>query len=351
MGYGIFNQLKFPVCVLSVSGELLFRNDVFSEIFVSSEAGEKFIALDVDHPLYSEYRRQIALSYHKVLSGVDTKCFAVLKGADSAQIPVEIYLYPMNLDSCIPGILAFFKRVEDRALSFDSSILSDSSAQENQNLFEFSPFPIVRIDFNGSICLVSSSVEHITGFTKDEILEEPARFYEIFSAYDNERIKNSVRDILDGVSVFKRLNDIRITTRKKESKNANAVLYGIMNDRKVTAVEILFEDMTAISNLEKRLTSMNRENILGDMLEGLLHSFSNIMNVVMNRSQMMMQQTEKDMKRAAKSLEFEEAAMWRDQLAKLRQLWTDRYGSRADAALKRVSAGKKRINRPMKKKI
>ena len=66
---------------------------------------------------------------------------------------------------------------------------------------------------------------------------------------------------------------------------------------------------------------------------------------------MQMQQTEKDMKRAAKSLEFEEAAMWRDQLAKLRQLWTDRYGSRADAALKRVSAGKRRINRPMKKKI
>ncbi len=66
---------------------------------------------------------------------------------------------------------------------------------------------------------------------------------------------------------------------------------------------------------------------------------------------MQMQQTEKDMKRAAKSLEFEEAAMWRDQLAKLRQMWTDRYGSRADAALKRVSAGKKRINRPMKKRI
>lgn len=64
-----------------------------------------------------------------------------------------------------------------------------------------------------------------------------------------------------------------------------------------------------------------------------------------------MQQTEKDMKRAAKSLEFEEAAMWRDQLAKLRQLWTDRYGSRAEAAMKRVSAGRKRIYKPSKKRI
>lgn len=66
-----------------------------------------------------------------------------------------------------------------------------------------------------------------------------------------------------------------------------------------------------------------------------------------------MVETEKDMKRAAKALEFEEAAMWRDQLAKLRQEWTDRYGSRADAAMKRQknASGKKRIARPRKKKV
>lgn len=66
-----------------------------------------------------------------------------------------------------------------------------------------------------------------------------------------------------------------------------------------------------------------------------------------------MVETEKDMKRAAKALEFEEAAMWRDQLAKLRQEWTDRYGSRADAAMTRQknASGKKRIARPRKKKV
>ena len=45
-----------------------------------------------------------------------------------------------------------------------------------------------------------------------------------------------------------------------------------------------------------------------------------------------MKETEKNMKKAAKSLEFEEAAMLRDRLSKLRQEWTNRYGSRADAA-------------------
>lgn len=62
-------------------------------------------------------------------------------------------------------------------------------------------------------------------------------------------------------------------------------------------------------------------------------------------------ETEKDMKRAAKALEFEEAAMWRDQLAKLRQQWSSRYGSQAEAAMKRQASAKKRISRQSKKKV
>ena len=61
--------------------------------------------------------------------------------------------------------------------------------------------------------------------------------------------------------------------------------------------------------------------------------------------------TEKDMRRAAKALEFEEAAMWRDQLGKLRQAWSDRYGSQAKAAMKRQASTKKRVTRPGKKKV
>lgn len=62
-------------------------------------------------------------------------------------------------------------------------------------------------------------------------------------------------------------------------------------------------------------------------------------------------ETEKDMKRAAKALEFEEAAMWRDQLARLRQQWSDRYGSQADAAMKRQASAKNRVSRPSKKRV
>lgn len=60
---------------------------------------------------------------------------------------------------------------------------------------------------------------------------------------------------------------------------------------------------------------------------------------------------ERDMKRAAKALEFEEAAMWRDRLAQLRQQWNERFGSRSDAAMKTMKSGRKRINRQFKKRV
>lgn len=62
-------------------------------------------------------------------------------------------------------------------------------------------------------------------------------------------------------------------------------------------------------------------------------------------------QTEKDMKRAAKALEYEEAALWRDQLRKLRQAWNERYGSQAEAAFKRHGAAKNRLQRPKKHRV
>ena len=55
--------------------------------------------------------------------------------------------------------------------------------------------------------------------------------------------------------------------------------------------------------------------------------------------------TEKDMKRAAEALEFEEAALWRNQLATLKQQWNDRFGSRSHMAMKQKKSGKNRINR------
>lgn len=292
MDYSVFNLLNFPVCVIGAGGELIYRNDVFSGLIKGDD--DASIALDTSHPFYSEYRKRIALSYHRALSGSETRCFAVLRGSGGEQIPVEIYLYPMKGPDGTPSILAFFKQVDARMVSFDGSVKPENEGEASSNIFEFSPFPIVRIDTDGGISALSASAELITGCPNDTILGHRNKFDDIFSSYDLERIRNGIRDILEGYASFRRLNDIRITTHMHESRFANAVIYPVISDGRIIAAEILFEDVTRISYLEKRLTSMNRGVILGDMVEGLLHTFSNMVNVAMSRSQFMMQLTEKN---------------------------------------------------------
>ncbi len=53
-------------------------------------------------------------------------------------------------------------------------------------------------------------------------------------------------------------------------------------------------------------------------------------------------ETEKDMRTAAKALEFEQAAFWRDELGKLRQEWAQRHGSAAEAKMREMRKGPRR---------
>lgn len=64
-----------------------------------------------------------------------------------------------------------------------------------------------------------------------------------------------------------------------------------------------------------------------------------------------MKRVEKDMKKAAELVEFEEAALWRDKLSELKQEWNERHGVRAGDVMKRYESVKKRIKRPVKKRI
>lgn len=53
-------------------------------------------------------------------------------------------------------------------------------------------------------------------------------------------------------------------------------------------------------------------------------------------------QVEKDMRAAAKALEFEQAAHWRDELGRLRQYWADRHGSAAEAKAREMRKSPRR---------
>ena len=97
------------------------------------------------------------------------------------------------------------------------------------------------------------------------------------------------------------------------------------------------KDLIDLTKIEEKPAAYGGENKEGELSDEEIYA--------------RMKDCKKLMKQAAKDLEFEAAARYRDQLAKLRQLWTDRYGSRAEEALKRQAAAKKRIYKPIKKRV
>ncbi len=114
------------------------------------------------------------------------------------------------------------------------------------------------------------------------------------SLYDFERLRKAVSDVFDGRAGFRRLGEIRIISRSKEEKWANAIIYPLVINREIFAVEAILEDITRIKSLESRMSLMNRVQIIGDLTKGLLHSFNTMINIILSRTQLLLQVTEKD---------------------------------------------------------
>ncbi|HEY1406878.1 MAG TPA: response regulator, partial [Spirochaetota bacterium] len=290
--YSLFNSMNFPVCVIGADGQLAFFNTVFRETILGTE---DTATLDFHHPFYPEYRKRIALSYQRAREGENTKCFAVIRSPSGSQLPVEIYLYPIQNDVTNSDILAYFISVDNRVASFNdfASSLSGTEFIENINIFEFSPFPIIRFDKDFNILAISASSEEMTGIARDEILATPQKLFSTLLPFDVERLKRNIAEIFNGNAAFRRVNDLKVTPVKGGDRWTNVVIYPIYREKKKILVEILFEDITRIKALENKVSSLGRVQIISDLTKGLLHTFNNFTNVIINRSQMLLSITEK----------------------------------------------------------
>lgn len=291
--YKIFDFLKHPACVIGPEGELFYSNRPFKDLFQDTGS----MQLDLSHPFYPEYRKRMAMAYMRALKGFERQCFAIMKSSENKRIPVEIFLFPVFDGNSVSAILAFLKPVNgDRVASFDQSakVMADEYEETSSQIFQYSPFPILRIDSFGKIIDGTSSLETFTGFTLEELKLKRTSLIKALSLYDFERIRKAITDIFNGNISFKRLCEINLITKEKEDKWVNAIIYPVTANKQVFAVDVILEDYTKIKKLENRMSVMNRIQIVGDLTKGLLHSFSNMINVIMSRTQLLLQMTEKD---------------------------------------------------------
>jgi PAS domain S-box-containing protein len=292
--HAIFESLKHPVSIIGKDGMILWGNRAYHEFFISG-TGE--IRLDWEHPFFPEYRKRIAQSYLAAQHGVEKRCFAVVNAPSGDHLPVEIHLFPMYTGDAVTSILALMIIVDDRLLSFDRStlsIISEENFQYDNLHFEFSPMPIVRVNNEMQIIRCSHSLEGFIGYSAEEILGDKAATFDTIFAADAEKIRKAVAVLLAGETTFRRLGETKITARDGEKKIANLILYPIVDDKEITAVEIIMEDITKIKELKSRINAANRVNLFTDITRGFLHSLNNTMNVILSRTQLLLQITEKD---------------------------------------------------------
>ncbi len=293
----LLESFIYPVCIISVSGELLNQNTEFENIFNSDRQSAH---LDWTHPFYPEYRKRLALAYLRAIKGQARQCFAVMKSVEDERIPVELYLFPLKNEDGVQAILVLLKIVEDRIFSFNKSttvMINDEEVDYESSVFEFSPFPLVRINQKGEIIKASSSLQGFLGHTANDLMKNRNLLFKTLSRYDFERMRKTMFDLFSGAASFKRIGEVKILPRGKEEvteKWANLICYPIVSQKEVLAVEIIVEDLTRVKQLENSMSSSNRIQIVGDLTRGFLHFFNNVINIVMNRTQLLLQMTEKE---------------------------------------------------------
>ena len=292
--HAILESLKHPVSIIGKDGQILYGNKAYHEFFTTG-TGE--IRLDWENPFFPEYRKRIAQSYLAAQHGVEKRCFAVVNTPGGDHLPVEMYLFPMFSGDAVTSILALMIIVDDRLLSFDRStlsIISEENFQYDNLHFEFSPMPIVRVNDEMQIIRCSHSLESFIGYSAEEILVDKTATFETIFAGESDKVRKAAAGLLSGETTFRRLGETKIAARDGEKKIANLILYPIVDDKEITAVEIIMEDITKIKELKSRINAANRINLFTDITKGFLHSLNNTMNVILSKTQLLLQITEKE---------------------------------------------------------
>lgn len=290
--FDMFDGLNFPVCVISTDGSLIARNDAFVRMF---DAEQNAPHLDLTNPFFPEYRRKIAISYLRARKGQRRNCYAVMKTADDRKMPVEIFLYPLFSGKEVVSILVFLHILDEK----ETHISRFSAEQKIANnavppVYEFSPAPVIRMSAEGKLLFANSAAENFIGYSWMELSNNPKILFKSVSDFDLQKIRKAFQEITDGQAVCKRIGEIRVTAKGETERWMNAVLYPVFTETGSQAVEMFVEDITKIKRLEQKVTLMNRIRILGDITKGLLHSFNNMINVVLSRTQLLLQITEKE---------------------------------------------------------
>ncbi len=291
--FDVFESVNFPVCVIGADGSLIARNGAFKRLF---DGEQRTPHLDLTNPFSPEYRRKIAIAYLRARKGQRRNCYAVVKTADDRKMPVEIFLYPLFVGKEVSSILVFLHILLDEKENHITRLYPAHKAVHDAipPVYEFSPAPVIRMTTEGKLLFANPAAENFIGYSWMELSNNPKILLKLVSDFDLQKLRKAFQEITDGQAGCKRVGEVRVMAKSETERWMNAVLYPVFAEGGIQAVEMFIEDITKIKRLEQKVALMSRIRVLGDITKGLLHSFNNMINVVLSRAQLLLQITEKE---------------------------------------------------------
>lgn len=291
--YRIFDSFEYPVLLIASDGTTEYYNSSFKKHFLLNEIHS---TLDQNHPFYSDYKKTIAQAYKGARNGSFKKCFAVIKDSSGASRAVEVYLFPLESSTEFKPVLSLFRMVDDRLMSFNSPTLSMLSSESNiyeSLIFEFAPLAVVRLDDNYEIVKMSRAAEDITGYSTNNNARSTTVKASSFFKNDFDRLKKTVQKLSESGLAHSRFGLIKIIASNGSEKTAEvSILKSVMSDYSVY-YDVIIEDVTEITELKARLDENVRMMMLNEIIGAFFHSMNNSLNVIMSKSQLLLQLSEK----------------------------------------------------------
>ncbi len=285
----ILNHLLYPACIISSKSILVYANNSFFQFFGMDCRESKF---DWPNVFNNEHKKFVAQTYVKALNGAFSSCDVEVKTSEKETIPVELIMQPV-LDKGIIQSVMILIRIHDDNRKISQSSINKHEDINNTGHYEFSPLPLMRFSKELQILRCSRSFEGTLGYSIDEISKDNSGINILFK-YDSEKIKNHILEILKGNIPFKRIGEIKVRTKEGDEKIVNVIIYPVLRENEIIAIDLIMEDITRVRELKERLSSAKRLNLVSDIGKGFIHSINNTVNVILNQTQLLQIITEKD---------------------------------------------------------
>ncbi len=277
--YRLFlHRVQLPACFILPSGKIEFVNKAFLGLFRGLGGSEEFYDMDwksLFDPRYKEILlNAFVLSLNGSLSRINLSFTP--PGSDILR-QLEVNIQPMRSEDTVSRLLVLFNNLDQVEIFY-------SDVNSVAGYFEYSPFPIIRIGPEMNILALSENFSSTFGKDFNDSSELSWDDISDIFRYDGEKIRNDISEVFQERLSHRRYGELRVFMKEQVHGTVNISLYPLRLGNKITAAEMIFEDITQLRELKCKIENFRRMSFLKNIGMGFFDSMSAKINLIFEQS-------------------------------------------------------------------